>query len=64
MREFNFLYCHDSGYNLQTYVSIFSFLKQMKNSELNIYILHKEPETFNEYKDKLKKFENINKINL
>jgi len=64
VREFNFLYCHDSGYNLQTYVSIFSFLKQMKNSELNIYILHKEPETFNDYKDKLKKFENINKIEI
>ena len=36
----------------------------MKNSELNIYILHKEPETFNDYKDKLKKFENINKIEI
>ena len=36
----------------------------MKNSELNFYILHKEPETFNEYKDKLKKFHNINKIEI
>ena len=57
----NLLYCLDQNYNLQTITSIMSFLKNTDES-INIYIIHENPESFEEYLQKIKKEEKINKI--
>jgi lipopolysaccharide biosynthesis glycosyltransferase len=44
----NYLYCLDENYNIQGSISIFSLLS--KSSEtVNIYILHKNPSSFEKY---------------
>ena len=41
----NYLYCFDENYNIQATCSISSLLA--KNSEsINIYVIHKNPKTF------------------
>jgi len=50
--KLNLIYCFDENYNTQAAVSIYSFLRNYKNS-LNIYILHNNPSTFKNYKNKL-----------
>ena len=40
METINLLYCFDKNYNYQAFSSIISFLDQ-SDSELNIYIIHK-----------------------
>ena len=50
MMDLNVLYCFDSGYNTQTVVSINSILHKIDDIKLNVYIIHKNPETFTNYK--------------
>ena len=59
----NLLYCLDQNYNLQTINSIMSFLKNI-NESINIYIIHENPESFEEYLQKIEKEEKINKIKI
>jgi len=54
----NYLYCIDSGYNLQCFISINSLIKYNK-SKLNIHIIHKNPETFRNYKHKILENKNV-----
>tara|TARA_B100000965_G_scaffold346850_1_gene318596 strand:- start:2721 stop:3647 length:927 start_codon:yes stop_codon:yes gene_type:complete len=59
----NFLYCIDSNYNLQCYISICSLLKH-SDEDLIIHIIHKDQESFNPFYSKLKdSYKNI-EINL
>lgn len=55
----NLLYCFDENYNRQTFISICSFLEQSED-DLNIYIIHQNPESFKEYEVELRKEKNIN----
>jgi len=57
----NFVYAADKNYNNQLYYSIFSLLENFF-SEVNIYVIHKEPSSFTEYKQYL--IENFNNLNL
>jgi len=59
----NFLYCFDSNYNVQATVSISTLLEKY-DSEVNLYILHDNPRLFEKYKTKLKKYKNLNKIEI
>ena len=53
----NIVYCIDKNYNLQCYTSIYSLINNSKTLE-NIFILHKDPETFD--KNKIKNLTNQN----
>ena len=54
----NYLYCFDENYNIQAYNSISSLLSKLeKPSGVNIYIIHKNPKSFEKY---LKKLSNWN----
>ena len=53
----NLLYCFDKNYNRQAFISISSFIEQ-NHPQLNVYIIHDDPSTFEFYKKKL--LENIN----
>ena len=59
----NFLYCFDSNYNVQATVSISALLEKY-DSEVNLYILHDNPILFEKYTAKLKKYKNLNKIEI
>ena len=59
----NFLYCFDSNYNIQGYCSIFSLLENAEE-KVNIYIIHKEPDSFKLFQDNLKKHINLNSLSL
>ena len=59
----NFLYCFDSNYNVQATVSISTLLEKY-DSEVNLYILHDNPILFEKYTAKLKKYKNLNKIEI
>ena len=59
----NFLYCFDSNYNVQATVSISTLLEKY-DSEVNLYILHDNPILFKKYTAKLKKYKNLNKIEI
>jgi len=48
----NFLYCIDENYNFQCYISICSLLKY-SNNEITVHIIHQNPDSFNEYFEKL-----------
>ena len=59
----NYLYCFDENYNTQATCSISSLLA--KNSEsINIYVIHKNPKSFDNYYKKLKNFKNLNKFTI
>ena len=51
-----FVYCVDENFNFQLATSIFSLLNNV-NREITIYVLHENPDTFNNFK---KTFENHN----
>lgn len=66
----NFLFCIDSNYNFQCYLSICSLLNNSEEA-LNIFIIHNQPKSFQPYKELLisknqdininiKKFKNSN----
>lgn len=59
----NFLYCFDSNYNVQATVSISALLEKY-DSEVNLYILHDNPILFEKHTAKLKKYKNLNKIEI
>lgn len=58
---YNFLYCFDSNYNVQAAVSIHSILEKL-NENINVYIIHDKPKTFEKFVTKLKKHKNLNHI--
>ena len=62
MKNFNLLYCFDEGYNLQTYASIYSIAKNLRESKIDIYIIHKNPDTFTPYNEKIKNFDKVNEV--
>lgn len=64
IKNYNFLYCFDSGYDLQTYISIISLSEELKGCNINIYIIHKSPESFYKYKLSLQDIDNIKNIEL
>ena len=64
MKNINLLYCFDEGYNLQTYASIYSISKNLKNCKLSIYIIHKNPNTFQDYLNKINNFENVDLVSI
>lgn len=57
----NFLYCLDKNYNIQAFVSIYSLLENI-STEINIFIIHKDPKTFQKYKKKLLRHKNLNEL--
>ena len=59
----NFVYAADTNYNKQLFYSINSLLNNT-NTNLNLHIIHKEPDSFKEYKAKLEKNFNNFSINL
>lgn len=60
----NLLYCLDKGYNIQTYISICSFLSNYDN-DINIHIIHNEPASFDYFKNMLtKEFKNLKSISI
>ena len=48
----NFVYAVDENYNTQLFYSIFSLLDNF-NSDVNVYVIHKNPESFINYKKSL-----------
>ena len=60
---FNFLYCFDENYNIQAYCSIISLLNQ-SSEKISIYIVHKDPETFEQYREKIEKHNNLLTLNI
>ena len=55
----NLLYCFDRNYNVQALVSIMSFIEK-NHRDINLFIIHKEPETFEKYAKKITNFKNVN----
>jgi len=54
----NVLYCFDENYNKQAAVSIFSLLEKV-SEKINIYIIHKDPDTFINIKEKIDSHKNL-----
>ena len=54
----NLLYCFDRNYNVQALVSIMSFIEK-NHRDINLFIIHKEPETFEKYAKKITNFKNV-----
>ena len=59
----NFVYCFDKNYNIQGYCSIMSLLKNCVN-KVNIYIVHQDPETFNEFSNNIQSHKNLKKLTI
>ncbi len=57
------VYCFDENYNIQAITSANSFLKNYK-SKVRIHFLHNNPASINKHTNHLKKFENIEEINI
>ena len=60
-KKINFLYCFDENYNIQANNSISSLLENV-SEQIGIYIIHKDPSTFEAYLNKFKlnnKLDNI-----
>ena len=60
-KKINFLYCFDENYNMQANNSISSLLENV-SEQIGIYIIHKDPSTFEAYLNKFKlnnKLDNI-----
>ena len=60
---YNFVYCFDKNFNTQSAVSIYSLLENV-DEQINLYIIHNEPNTFEEYSKKLSKHSKCKKIDL
>ena len=63
MDKVNLLYCFDGNYDQQAFLSISSIVDN-SDDIFEIYIIHKTPNTFLSYKDRLLKNENIKNINI
>ena len=59
----NFVYCFDKNYNTQGYCSIVSLLNNSVN-KVNIYVLHQDPESFNEFSNYIKSHNNLKKLTI
>lgn len=59
----NFLYCLDEKYNIQALNSITSLLKN-SDENLNIFIIHKNKNSFDSYANNIIKLNNLNKLNI
>ena len=57
----NVLYCFDENYNKQAAVSIFSLLEKV-SEKINIYIIHKDPDTFINIKEKIDSHKNLSNL--
>jgi len=57
----NFLYCFDKNYNTQAFVSIYSLLKNV-SKEINIHIIHNQPETLNNIPKKILDHNNLSEL--
>ena len=64
MKELNLLYCFDSGYNVQTFISINSFIKNLKEYKFNIFIIHQNPASFNEYSNVIRGKDQVNSLKI
>ena len=64
MNDINLLYCFDSGYDKQTFVSIYSILSKIEETVVNIFIIHKNPETFEKYRLEILKNKKIGNIEI
>ena len=53
------LYCFDENYNVQAFLSIKSFI-QHNDTQININIIHKNPDTFLEYSEEIVGIKNVN----
>jgi len=61
----NILYCFDENYNRQTYISIYSILRLLKpEQKIRIYVIHKNPDTFEDYANHLLENENLDSLNI
>tara|TARA_B100000886_G_scaffold337897_1_gene299621 strand:- start:1647 stop:2588 length:942 start_codon:yes stop_codon:yes gene_type:complete len=63
MNKVNLLYCFDSNYDKQSFLSISSIVNNSKDV-FEIYIIHKDPETFELYKNRLLKNSNVENIEI
>tara|TARA_Y100000996_G_C22532121_1_gene646930 strand:+ start:776 stop:1747 length:972 start_codon:yes stop_codon:yes gene_type:complete len=59
----NYLYCFDENYNQQALCSINSLLKNYKK-EIRIFIVHKNPESFEKYKRLIEKNPNLHSLDI
>jgi len=60
---YNVIYAVDKNYNTQLFVSISSLLDKIEE-KINIYIIHKDPETFNSYFKKILNKDKLNQFNI
>ena len=58
-----FLYCIDENYNPQALASINSLLQKV-SEQINIVIIHKNPDSFNNYKKALTKSPTLKNIKI
>ena len=59
----NFFYAADKNYNYQLYISILSLLDKV-SEKINIYVLHKDPDTFLFLEEKILKESMLNKLEI
>ncbi len=59
----NYLYCFDENYNKQALCSINSLLKNAKK-EIRIFIIHKNPESFEKFKRLIEKKPNLHSLDI
>ena len=62
-QDINFVYCFDENYNIQANNSITSILENI-SEKINIYIIHKDPDTFSSYLERIKENINIREIEI
>ena len=62
-QDINFVYCFDQNYNVQANNSINSILDKT-TEKINIYIIHRKPESFAIYLERIKKRKNLKKIDI
>ena len=58
---YDFLYCFDKAFNTQALIAISSLLQNV-SSKVNIHIIHKEPETFENIKLRFQSNPNLNNL--
>ena len=58
---FNFLYCFEESYNTQAYCSIMSLLDHSRE-KVNLFILHNNVNSFNDYEQLVIKHEHLNSL--
>ena len=64
MNVLNLLYCFDENYNIQTTVSIDSICRCANDVDINVYIIHRKPSSFEKYIPILQKHSHLKKIEL